>query len=215
MPSPYELVLGTELDGLHPRLRSYFAAIPPGHHGLGKGVFDRVGTPRRWLWPLLWLLQRPGVLFPGWHRDVPFVVVNTPGVAGDGFPRVVARRHFTFVAGERVMRDSIEAVDRPERGGRPRLVDNLGRPRLIEAGLDARVIDGAMHLSSTVVAVRLGRLRVPIPAVMAPTVAVVERFDAGTDSQHVAVELSAPLLGRLYEYSGSFHYEIRSGDGEQ
>jgi hypothetical protein len=31
----------------------------------------------------------------------------------------------------------------------------------------------------------------------------------------VAVELSAPLLGRLYEYSGSFLYEIRSGDGER
>ena len=210
MASPYELVLGEELEGLHPRWRAYFAAIPPGHHGLGVGVFERVGTPRRWLWPLLWLLQHGGVLFPGWHRDVPFVVVNRPGLNADGLPAVTAERRFAFTTGERVMLDSIEAT-----GVRPGLVDQLGRPRLIEAELAASVIGGALHMRSTAVALHLGRLRVPIPAVIAPTVALIERFDDGIDEQHVAVELSAPLLGRLYEYSGSFRYEIRAGDGEQ
>ncbi|RZU65063.1 uncharacterized protein DUF4166 [Microterricola gilva] len=211
MSSPYELVLGEELEGLHPRLRAYFAAIPPGHHGRGAGVFDRVGTPRRWLWPLLWLLQHGGVLFPGWHRDVPFVVVNRPSVTAGGLPSVAAVRRFRFTEGERAMIDSIEAVD----GGRPGLVDHLGRPRLIEARLEAGVVDGALHMRSTAVALHLARLRVPVPTAIAPRVALIERFDDGTDSQHVSVELSAPLLGRLYEYSGSFHYEIRSGVGEQ
>lgn len=211
MLSPYELVLGEELEGLHPRLRAYFAAIPSGHHGRGAGVFDLVGTPRRWLWPLLRLMQRRGVLFPGWHHDVPFVVVNRPGVNAHGLPAVSAARRFGFTDGERVMIDSIETVG----GGRPGLVDHLGRPRLIEAGLHAVVRDGALHMRSTAVAVHLGRLRVPIPAAIAPRVALIERCDDGTGAQHVSVELSAPLLGRLYEYSGSFHYEIRSGDGEQ
>jgi hypothetical protein len=215
VPSPYELVLGEEIERLHPRLRGYFGEIPPGHHGRGVGVFERVGTPRRWLWPLLWLLQSRGVLFPGWHRDVPFVVVNLPGVNAGGRPTVAAARHFAFTKGERVMRDSIEADGPLTAGERPLLIDHLGRPRLIEAGLDARVVDGALRMRSTAVAVRLGRLRVPMPAVIAPSVTLVERFDAGTDSQHVSVELSAPLLGRLYEYSGSFLYEIRSGDGER
>lgn len=196
---------------LHPRLRAYFAAIPTGHHGVGVGVFDRVGTPRRWLWPLLWLLQHRGVLFPGWHRDVPFVVVNRPGVNADGLPSVAAERRFAFTTGERVMLDSIEATGI----GRPGLVDQLGRPRLIEARLEAAVVGGALHIRSTAVALHIARLRVPIPAVIAPTVALVERFDDGAEQQHVAVELSAPLLGRLYEYSGSFRYEIRTGDGEQ
>lgn len=214
MPSPYELVLGEELESLHPRLRAYFGEIPPGHHGRGVGVFEQLGTPRRWLWPLLWLLQSSGVLFPGWHRDVPFVVINVPGVNAGSLPTVAAARHFAFARGERVMRDSIEAVGPLASGRCPRLVDHLGRPRLIEAELDARVTGGALHMRSTAVAVWLGRLRVPIPAFIAPRVALVERFDAATDAQHVAVELSAPLLGRLYEYSGSFQYEIRSGDGE-
>lgn len=211
MPSPYEAVLGEELEELHPRLRAYFAAIPSGHHGRGVGVFDRVGTPRLWLWPLLWLMQRRGVLFPGWHRDVPFVVVNRPRVNADGRPSVTAARRFAFANGERVMLDSIEAVG----DGRPWLVDQLGRPRLIEARLEAGVVDGALHMHSTAVALHIAGLRVPIAAAIAPTVALVERFDDGLDEQHVAVELSAPLLGRLYEYSGSFRYEIRAGDGEQ
>jgi hypothetical protein len=61
--SPWEAALGDVLGGLHPRLRGYFAAIPAGHLGVGEGVFATVGTPRRWLWPLLWFFARDGVLF--------------------------------------------------------------------------------------------------------------------------------------------------------
>jgi hypothetical protein len=208
--SPYERVLGAELARLHPRLRDYFAAIPAGCHGHGVGVFERVGTPRRWLWPVLSAFRHRGVLFPGWHHDVPFSVVNTPGVGAQGEPLVAATRHFDFPARGRAMVDSISAV-----GERAVLVDVLGRPGLIEAALSVAVRDGALHMRSTAVVLRLAGLRVRVPASISPTVVLVERFDDATDSQHVTVELSAPLLGRLYEYSGSFHYEIRSGDGEQ
>ena len=52
--SPYELSIGAEvLARLHPRLRTYFGPVPPGHVGRGEGVFTVVGTPRRWLWPVL------------------------------------------------------------------------------------------------------------------------------------------------------------------
>jgi hypothetical protein len=38
---------------------------------------------------------------------------------------------------------------------------------------------------------------------------LVERFDDASESQHVHVTLEAPLIGRLYEYSGSFTYELQ------
>ena len=64
MPSAYEEVFGDTLDSLHPRLRLYFGEIPRGSIGVGAGVFDVVGTPRRWLWPALRLLAAEGIMFP-------------------------------------------------------------------------------------------------------------------------------------------------------
>ncbi|WP_394768763.1 DUF4166 domain-containing protein [Lacisediminihabitans sp.] len=89
--SPYRAVVGGALDGLHPRLRAYFGAIPVGSLGRGEGVFDVVGTPRRWLWPALWVLGRQGVLFAVWQRDVPFTVINRPIVDAAGRTAVAAR----------------------------------------------------------------------------------------------------------------------------
>jgi hypothetical protein len=85
--SPYELCAAPELLArLHPRLRAYFGAIPPGHVGRGEGVFRVVGTPRRWLHPLLALFARDAVMFPVWERDVPFTVENRPARVGRGSP---------------------------------------------------------------------------------------------------------------------------------
>ncbi len=203
--SPYEAALGDVLVDLHPRLRAYFAAIPAGHHGYGRGIFTIVGTPRRWLWPILWLLSRQGVLFPVWERNVPFTVINRPTIDTQGRAAVAAVRSFQLETGHRRMIDAITAE--PEG-----LVDHLGVHRRYVATLTANVVDGAMHLMSTRVAVRVGGLRVGLPWLCAPRVTLTERFDSATDTQHVAVTIDAPLLGRLYEYEGSFNYETRPGE---
>ena len=184
MPSPYEATL--DLDGLDPRLRTYFGEIPAGSVGVGRGVFDVVGTPKRWLWPVLWVLGRQGVVFPVWARDVPFTVVNRPQ-GGD----LHGIRTFHFTTGDRSMIDRIT----------PHLVDYLGAAGHYRAPLVGQVLDGALHLRSTALWYR--RLRLP------GRVEVIER--SVDDLQHVAVTISAPLVGRIYEYSGYFSYEI----GEQ
>jgi hypothetical protein len=199
--SPYEVALGGDLTGLHPKLRAYFTAIPAGQHGLGRGTFSTVGTPRRWLWPVLALLARDGVLFPVWERDVPFLVVNRPGPA-----RVDAVRRFEFAGGTRDMIDSIRADDA---GG---LVDRLGRSGRLQAGLDSRIVDGALHLDSTRVSVRAFGLRVPVARRLAPRVHLVERFDDHDQRQHVRVTVTLPLVGIGYEYAGSFRYAIEVGE---
>ncbi|WP_375387503.1 DUF4166 domain-containing protein [uncultured Amnibacterium sp.] len=93
MPSPWEAALGDAVEGLRPELRAYFAAIPPGAVGEGSGVFDRVGTPHRWLRPVLRLVGGPS-LFPIDERDVPFDVRNRamPGVAGVAAERTIHLR---------------------------------------------------------------------------------------------------------------------------
>jgi len=213
--SPYEVVLGDALAVLHPRLSAYFSVIPAGSSGHGEGVFDIVGTPRRWLWPILWVLGRQGVLFPVYERAVAFTVTNTPlsrsGSAGEpGSPAIDAVRTFAFGGGARAMVDRIGVAGS---GANVSLVDDLGVAARYRARLAAIVVNGELHLSSTTTSVRLGRRRLALPAFVAPVVSLVERFDDERDQQHVTVILSSPLVGKLYEYSGYFTYELAATHG--
>ncbi len=212
--SPYQLSTPPDvLARLHPRLRTYFGAIPPGHVGRGEGVFTVVGTPRRWLWPVLAVFARDAVMFPVWERDVPFTVENRPARVGRGTgtgqearPAVRAHRTFRFRSGSRTMVDAITA----EPAG---LVDHLGRRGRVSARLRAQVDRhgpdaGALRLVSTHVSFRaLGR-EVRLPAVVSPRVTLVERFDDEADVQRVSLVLIAPVLGTLYRYEGAFRYAV-------
>ncbi|MCS6568692.1 DUF4166 domain-containing protein [Curtobacterium flaccumfaciens pv. flaccumfaciens] len=212
--SPYELSTPPDvLARLHPRLRTYFGPVPPGHVGRGEGVFDIVGTPRRWLWPVLAVFARDSVMFPVWERDVPFTVENRParvrrgpGTGLEARPAVRAHRTFRFRSGSRTMVDAITA----EPDG---LVDHLGRHGRVSARLRTQVNGdgpdaGALRLVSTRVTFRaLGRdLR--LPAALSPRVTLTERFDDEADLQRVSLVLTAPVLGTLYRYEGAFRYEI-------
>lgn len=169
-------------------------------------MFDVVGTPRRWLWPVLWVLGLQGIVFPAWAQNVPFSVVNRPTSTPAGRVGVGAVRTFHFPAGrfssgDRRMVDAITA----EPGG---LVDRLGPERRYSAPLRATVRDGALHLDSCGLGVRIGRRGLRIPAAIAPRVHLVERFDDVRDRQHVSLTLTMPIVGRLYEYAGDFAYAI-------
>jgi hypothetical protein len=192
--SPWRLALGSRLAELDPALASYFSAIPSGSVGRGRGVFDTVGTPRRLLWPVLAVLGRAGIAFPVWARDVPFEVRNEPR---DGAVRAILT--FDFPDERRVMRHEIRMTPRG-------LVDALGTRGRLEARLRAAPVDGRLELVSTGTALRVGRRRIPIP--FAPRVHLVERRDG--DRQRVELTLVAPLIGRIYEYAGSFDYRIEA-----
>ena len=194
MGSPYADAF--DLVGLHPRLSAYFGQIPEGTIGRGAGSFDVVGTPKRWLWPVLAVLGQQGVVFPFWGRDVPFTVINEP------FDEVLSgRRTFHFPLGDRTMVDLMSAVDGA-------LVDDLGSARRYRARLVASVDEGAMVLRSTRLAVRAYRSYLRIPG----RVVVTERWDDEVGRQHVSAVISAPLVGRIYEYSGYFDYAIEAAD---
>ena len=190
--SPWEAALGDSRARLHPRLRTYFSPIPAGRVGRGAGTFAVVGTPRRWLWPVLWLLGLDGVVFPVWEREVSFTVENR----WDG-GILHGVRTFAFTGGERVMVDAITADGAA-------IVDRLGRHGRIETRLTPSVVAGALVLRSTSTHFRIGRLRMPVP--LAPRV---ELREEATDSrQRVTLVMTAPIVGRIYEYSGEFDYAV-------
>jgi hypothetical protein len=195
--SPYEQVLGDRLQELHPKLQQYFSTIPDGQVGIGEGIFRSVGTPRRWLWPLLRPLHRRGVIYAGWQLHVPFRVTNEL-IAG----RMVSDREFLLSGQPWTMRD---AVSHRAHG---RLVDELGEPAVVAASFEVDVRGGALTMSSHTVGIRWRRLRIHLPRFIAPAVRLTERFDDDTQRQHVAVTIDMPLIGRVYEYSGDFTYRI-------
>lgn len=201
--SPYEAALGDRFGLLHPRLRGYFSLIPPGRVGVGEGVFDTVGTRRAWLRPFIRPFADADVLFPVWERDVPFTVVNT-STQDAGRPGVIGERTFRLAGGDRVMRDLIVAT--PDG-----LVDILGARRRFRALFAAEVLEGGLRLESTRVSVRVGSRQLILPRLIAPRVRLTERFSDADDRQHVVVTVDVPLIGRVYEYAGSFRYEVRAG----
>ncbi|MGO4534286.1 DUF4166 domain-containing protein [Leifsonia sp. 2MCAF36] len=209
MTSPYRVVLGASFDDLHPRLQAYFDAIPAGAVGRGSGVFDTVGTPRRWLWPVLALFARSHVMFPVWERSVPFTVENRPSVTRDGAPAVAAVRVFDLHGRRLRMVDQIGLS-----GGEPGLVDRLGEPVRTEARFTATVRDGGLRLRSNAVWVVLGGRRLRIPRPLAPVVVLTERWDDADERQLVSITVALPVIGRLYQYRGRFRYGI-AAEGEQ
>ncbi|WP_241488001.1 DUF4166 domain-containing protein [Leucobacter japonicus] len=191
------------VDALHPTLQQYFATIPEGHVGRGRGVFDRVGTPRRWLHPVLRLLERRGVVRATWARDVPFTVENRT-IAG----RAVGRRSLELPDGLWQMRDSVGL------NAQGRLVDEIGEPATVVASFDLSAGADGVRLVSRYVGLVLfahrgDRRRVlRLPRAIAPVVRLHERFDALAQRQRVDVTIDVPFFGRIYEYGGAFTYRI-------
>jgi hypothetical protein len=145
------------------------------------------------------------VVFAVDRRDVPFRVENRPSTTASGAVAVTAVRTFAFADGSRHMVDEIVA-----RGDG--LEDQLGHRRRWSARLRARVVDGALTMVSTSTSLRLGRLSVRLPRVVAPRVTLHESFDESVGRQRVSVVLDSPALGRLYEYTGHFDYEVVADD---
>lgn len=199
MSSPYERALGDRISELHPKTAWYFRTIPDGQVGIGTGVFTRAGSPHRWLWPVFRIAESLGVAFAGWERDVPFRIENRT-VGGTA----VAVRYFDLPGRTWVMPDTVAL-------GENRILRNeIGPHRTVVTTFDLDVQDGAVVLTIRRVGMRFGRVRIAAPRFLRPRIGLVERWDDGRQQHHVNMTIDAPLLGRVYEYTGYFDYVIES-----
>lgn len=195
--SPYERALGARIAELHPKTGWYFRTIPDGHVGVGRGTFTTAGSRHRWLWPAFRIAEALGVAFAGWEEDVPFRIENR---TVDG--RALAVRHFELPGRTWVMPDVVELTPAGI------LRNEIGPRRTVVTTFDIDVRDEAVVLTIRRVGLRLGRLKLAAPAFLRPTIALVERWDDERERHHVAMTIDAPVLGRVYEYTGFFEYTI-------
>jgi len=197
--SPYERALGARISELHPKTAWYFRTIPPGHVGIGTGVFTTAGSRFRWLRPMFRIAEALGVAFAGWERDVPFRIENR---TVDG--RALAIRWFELPGRTWVMPDAVELTA----GGILR--NEIGPHRTVVTTFDIDVRDEAVVLTIRRVGLRLGPLRFSVPGFLSPRIGLVERWDEERERHHVSMTIDAPVLGRVYEYIGFFEYAIES-----
>jgi hypothetical protein len=199
----YQRALREDFGALDPQLQRYFGPIAPGSVGTGRGIYAVAGSRLRMLRPLLAAMAWRHVLFPELARDVPFVVTNHPGSDGS----LSASRTFEFAGRTRVMEDTMRVVD-------GQLLDRIGKRRGLEVTMELAVVSGALHMKSTGLAVRAGRVRIPLPPVA--TMRLEESTDHAVPSrQRVDVRLTAPLIGEIFRYTGTFTYEIRATGAQQ
>lgn len=193
--SVYQRVLGTDFAELDPRLQRYFGPIPVDSAGTGAGVYRVAGSRYRFLRPVLAAMASRHVLFPELGHDVPFEVTNTPGT--DGVLRAV--RRFEFPDRTRIMADAMTVR-------RGRLYDRLGTRGGLGVAIRLSVDSGALHMTSTALALHIGRIRIPLPPLA--TMRLREHVGEEEAVQHVDVRIDAPLLGEIFRYTGSFTYGI-------
>ncbi len=199
--SAWEAALGEDAAALHPRIREYVRAVPPGCVGVGAGTFAEAGCRRRWLVPAFAVAARWGIAFPEHGADVRFTIENR----GDARGGITATRTFRFPQRARTMRDRVRA-------GRGCAVDALGDSGRVEAQLVARAIDGELRLTSGAVRVRLGPVWITLPAALRPRITLVERWDGSVERQHVDLRVALPVLGVVYGYRGHFDYRIEPSE---
>jgi hypothetical protein len=84
------------------------------------------------------------------------------------------------------------------------LHDRLGRRGGLEVELILDVVAGALHMRSRRQWLRLARLRLPLP----PIVRVTLTEQTSGDGQRVDVRMTAPVLGEVFRYAGTFSYSI-------
>ncbi len=196
LQSVYQRALGDEFGSLHPNLQRYFGPIPPGSVGTGSGRYRVAGSRIRLLRPVLAVMAWRHALFPDLGYDVPFGVTNVPNSSGG----LEAVRTFDFASGSRIMQDRMTVASGC-------LYDRVGKRGGLGVALQLAVVSGGLRMRSTRLALHIGTARIPLPRFA--TVHLDERIDPLDPSrQNVDVRITAPLVGEIFRYAGTFTYAL-------
>lgn len=195
--------LGADAARLHPEVRRYAAGTGVfGGAVAVDGVFEVAGSRFRRLNLLARPLVGPNLFVTAFERNVPFTVVNTVSWEAGAGLGLAAERVFEFGSGRQRFVDVLLPGDRPGT-----LRNRLGTARRVELELRVSVTEGGhLRLVSERAWLRLGRVRLRLPALLSVRADVVDGYDDAAQRNIVSARVRSPLLGTVLEYRGHFRH---------
>jgi hypothetical protein len=160
---------------------------------------ERVWRRGRWLWPFFWLAAWSEMLFPETGIDVPVTVDIRQ--AGSRVQHIW-RREFRFPGGCR--RRFTSRMEYDARLGR--LIEGVGPGGVLAIAWEMRFeAPATLHLDAAGWVVRLGRMRLRLPAWILGSGRAMETADlAKLGTIHIDFTVSHPFLGDVFGYVGTF-----------
>jgi Domain of unknown function (DUF4166) len=197
--SPFEPMLrGRELPPAF--AEEFMLPLDGSHDVLLEGSMDRIWSVQ-WIRPVLRLLARWDVLFPETGRNVPTTMHIFAGRDRDG--RLCHFWHRTFVLPHVTRRINAHLIWEPQRQW---VAEWMGPGGCFEMAWHvAFVPPTALEVDARLKALRLGRLRLPLPKPLQMSAYTVDRADPVQDDViSCSLALTSPIFGALCGYEGTF-----------
>ncbi|MBY6414754.1 DUF4166 domain-containing protein [Rhodococcus sp. BP-252] len=197
--------LGDAFDELHPKVQWRFGLSASDERcQVGVGVMEEMTHSALIPPPMLWLGARRG-LFPGGKaRDVPFTIVNYAYVDELGRDTLSFVRRFSFAGSPQGMNSVMVTPTVSTSPGHA--LDYLGfHSDMIVRTTCSVDDDGGLVLESGAPKV----LGVPTPHLASATTIGREWWDEHEQRHRIQIEVTSPVMGRLFLYRGWFTAEER------
>jgi hypothetical protein len=202
--SIYRRALGADFDRLHPRMQLRLGVNSrDGLACVGRGVMAEIWHGPFHVVPFLYLGSFRHILFPDRATDVPFTIENYAYV--DSFGRETVTWNRTFLLPKVVRRFDATFIYSERRGT---LVDYLGTHQHLAADI-AVTVDGrgGMRLRSGATRLYEGVVALKVPRPLTGFADVREWYDDAGQKFRIEVNVSSPLFGPLFGYTGWFEAE--------
>ncbi len=200
MGSIYEQALGEEFNKLHPRIQERFGFDSKAEvASIGHGVMDYIWFSKLATIPLQLGTMR-NIMFPQSGKTIPFTIENYAYRDRFGRETVTWNRRFKFQNKLRKF-DATMIYSRK----RNRIVDYLGNKQHLAVDLSISVAsNGGIRIRSGDQRFYEGWLQFRFPRTLTGVAEVCEWYDDTEEQFKISVEVRNPLIGRVFQYKGSF-----------
>ncbi len=208
MTGLFERAVGDDWGTLHPRVRERYA-LESGEdrEAVGVGRMDDLERSTLAL-PVLWLGTIDDFHFPEGGTDVPFTITTEAFVDDAGNEALFLHRTFETDPPR-------EFVDTLRwNSARGCITDLFGRRGHVAADLRVRADDGALALSIGTQWLRAGDTYVALPDPLSVDGQLRDWYDDESDRFRVAAEITNPLIGTVFGYTGTFESDFQAIDRE-
>ncbi|MFX3635135.1 MAG: DUF4166 domain-containing protein [Candidatus Pristimantibacillus sp.] len=204
MASIYELALGADFHKLHPRIQQRFGFNSEDRiASIGHGVMEYIWY-NKWVSAPLYLGTSRHIMFPQGGRQVPFSIENFAYRDRFGRETVTWIRKFKFPNTIRHF-DATMIYSKK----RERIVDYLGTKQHLAVDLSITADDnGGIRIRSGDQRFYEGLMQFKFPQLFTAVAEVNEWYDDSVEKYRISVEVTNPVIGKVFRYLGSFEAQF-------